>query len=104
MAKGAALGAGVWEPALKERVLNITDEAVRAARNFQAADGLQLSDRLWRIDRHAKEVAGRAIESAVIQGHSASRAAEDLTFRGQPIPKDLQRKIGMANTDTINGL
>lgn len=44
---------------------------------------------------------GRAIESAVIQGHSASRAAEDLTFRGQPIPPELQRKIGMAHTDTI---
>ena len=73
MTQGAQLGAQVWTAALGERVLTITDEAVRAARNFQAKDGLQLSDRLWRIDRHAKEVIGRAIESAVIQGHSASQ-------------------------------
>lgn len=47
ISQGASLGAGVWTSALKEQVINITDEAVRAAQNFQAADGLQLSDRLW---------------------------------------------------------
>ena len=101
MTQGAQLGAQVWTAALGERVLTITDEAVRAARNFQAKDGLQLSDRLWRIDRHAKEVIGRAIESAVIQGHSASQAAQDLTVRGQPIPPELQRKINRAQPGTI---
>ena len=102
LAQGAALGAGVWKEAIPEQIATITDEAVRAARNFQAADGLQLSDRLWRVDRHAKEVIGRAIESAVIQGHSASQAAQDFTLRGEIIPAELQKKMKLANASKIS--
>ena len=102
LSQSAALGAGIWKDAIPERITTITDEAVRAARNFQAADGLQLSDRLWRVDRHAKEVVSRTIESTVIQGHSASQAAEDFTLRGKAIPAELQRKIKQANASKIS--
>ncbi len=44
-------------------------------RRFVAEDGLQLSDRAWRLDRHARDIIVNAIEMAVIQGHGATQAA-----------------------------
>ncbi|MGI9278183.1 MAG: hypothetical protein ACR2PX_00920 [Endozoicomonas sp.] len=86
---------------LADQLKDLAGEAVRTARAFQAADGLQLSDRLWRVNNHAREVVGRAIESAIIQGHSASQAAEDFIRRGAPVPAELQKKIKMANASGI---
>jgi len=81
----------------------IADDAVRFVRDFVAADGLQLSDRIWRNDRHARRVVQEAIEQAVIQGHSATQAAEALLARGQPVPGDLQRKIKQASAERVGG-
>lgn len=52
--------------------MRITDESIRFVRTLIAEDGLQLSDRIWRLDRHARDVATNAIEMAVIQGHGAT--------------------------------
>ena len=84
-----------------ERLTDLAGEAVRMARAFQAEDGLQLSDRLWRVNNHAKEVMGRTIESAIIQGNSASQAAEDFIRRGVAVPADLQKKIRMADASAM---
>ncbi|MFZ5658753.1 MAG: hypothetical protein ACOY5C_02725 [Pseudomonadota bacterium] len=80
----------------------VADEAVRFVRNFVAEDGLQLSDRLWRLDRHARDLIGRAVESAVIQGHSASKAAQDFLARGVPVPADIVAKLDMANAGKVS--
>ncbi|HFD81061.1 MAG TPA: hypothetical protein ENK05_11835 [Gammaproteobacteria bacterium] len=104
LAQAAQLGVGpyVADAAIISGSLNqIADDAVRFVRSFVQADGLQLSDRIWRIDRHAREVVSQAIESAVIQGHSASRAAQDFLARGAPVPKDLVDKIGQANAERV---
>lgn len=71
----------------------VADEAVKFVRNFIAADGLQLSDRIWRNDNHARQVVSDAINSAVIQGYSASRTAQELLSGGQVISKELQNKL-----------
>lgn len=55
------------------------------------ADGLVLSERLWRLNQGAKEALHRAIASAVIRGASAASAAQDLAMRGQSIPVDMQQ-------------
>lgn len=91
----ALLGAGAFA-AVGLDVTRIAHEAVQVVQAFTAADGLQLSDRLWRVDRGAREQISRAIESAVIQGHSASRAVEDFLGRGQPVPPDIAAKVGTA--------
>jgi len=79
----------------------VSNEAVQFVRTFVAEDGLQLSDRLWRLDNHAKEIVARSIESAVIQGHSASRAAQDFLARGAPVPVDIASKMNMARADGV---
>jgi hypothetical protein len=71
----------------------VADEAVTFVKNFIAEDGLQLSDRIWRNDNHARQVVKDAINQAVIQGYSASRTAQELLSRGESVGKDLQNKI-----------
>lgn len=80
---------------------NIPDEAVRFVTSFVAEDGLQLSDRIWRLDNHARQVLSDEIQRAVIQGHSASQAVQDLLARGMDVPADLARKMNAAQWDRI---
>lgn len=64
----------------------VVDQAVNFTRTFRAADGLVLSDRVWKLDRGARDALGRTIEQAVVQGWSADRAAREFIMRGQPVP------------------
>lgn len=96
----ALLGAGAFATVGLD-VTRIAHEAVQVVQAFTAADGLQLSDRLWRVDRGAREQIARAIESAVIQGHSASQAVDDFLGRGQRVPADLAAKAGTATPGAL---
>lgn len=82
-------------------ITRISDEAVRFVSSFVAEDGLQLSDRIWAIDNHAKQVVADEIQRAIIQGHSASKAAQDFLARGAGIPPELARKINASQWDRI---
>ncbi len=88
-------------PVLIQPATVSAQHAVRFVKNFIADDGLQLSDRIWRIDNHAKQIVADSINSAVIQGYSASRAAQDLLSGGDPVPKDLQAKL---NANKASGI
>lgn len=79
----------------------IAEEAVRFVQEFRAADGLQLSDRLWKLDRQARTVVSTAIESAVIQGHSAHQAADAFLARGERIPKLVRDQLNKAGAKRI---
>lgn len=81
--------------------MQINHDAVQFVRNFIAADGLQLSDRIWRIDRQAKEEVTRAIEMAVVQGQGAAQAARDFMARGEPVPLEVKNKLDSANAKKV---
>ncbi|OGT21500.1 MAG: hypothetical protein A2342_09505 [Gallionellales bacterium RIFOXYB12_FULL_54_9] len=81
--------------------MQINHEALRFVRTFVASDGLQLSDRIWRLDRHARDSISNAIEQAVIQGQGATQAAREFLSRGQSVPVDIQDKISAAGTGKI---
>ena len=83
----AATGRMAQAPLEVSRAVEIAAAAVAFVREFRAADGLVLSDRLWAIDRGAREALGRAIEQAVVQGASADQAAAALVMRGQEVPQ-----------------
>lgn len=87
-ATGSAAQAVVDSAAAAE----FSQEAVRFVQSFRAADGLALSDRLWRIDQGAKAALQRAIGSAIVQGWSAARAAAELVYAGQPVPADVAQQ------------
>ena len=67
------------------RAAEVVDQAVNFVRSFRTADGLVLSDRLWKLDRGARELLTRTVEQAVVQGWSADRAAQEAMMRGQPV-------------------
>ena len=99
---GARLGVQPFAGDIADGILTrAADEAVQFTNNFIAADGLQLSDRIWRINNHASEVVSGAINNAVIQGRSASQAANDFLSRGEPVPADVATKMNMANADGV---
>lgn len=75
----------------------VAAEAAQFVQRFVGADGLQLSDRLWRLDKQARESVSDAIQQAVIKGYGASQAAQDFLRRGNPVPSDVIADINAAN-------
>jgi hypothetical protein len=109
LADAAALGvrpftvaAGGGAPAIEAvAAMRINQDAVRFVTGFIAEDGLQLSDRIWRLDRHAREAVTGAIEQAVIQGHGAVQAAREFLSRGEAVPGEVAAKMNAANAGRI---
>lgn len=81
--------------------MRINQEAVRFVQEFAAADGLKLSDRLWRLNQGAKETLTRAIGQAVVSGWDASRAAAQFMFSGESVPRDVRARLGQATADAL---
>lgn len=79
-----------------QALVEAAQDAVRQVQNFVAADGLQLSDRVWRLGAAQREQIVRALESAIIQGQSAADAALALVQRGQPVPGATATKANAA--------
>ncbi len=77
------------------------DAALAFVTSFVAEDGLQLSDRLWRLDDGAIEAVGAAVKRAVIEGHSASQAVNEFLVRGEKPPSDLVKKTGAASVERV---
>ncbi len=94
-------GAAAAATITTEASMAIANEALTFVRSFVAEDGLQLSDRIWRLDRHARELVTARIEQAVIQGHGAAQAAQELLTKGLTVPPELRAKIGDAAADKL---
>lgn len=84
-----------------EAALDISQRTTRFVKQFTGEDGLQLSDRIWIINDNHKNKVIRAINSAVIQGSSASEAAAALITNGEIPPSSLQAKEKNASSDKI---
>ena len=92
---------GIYGNLTPDAGMRVANEAVRFVRSFVAEDGLQLSDRIWRIDAQTRDLVTNAIERAVIQGQSAAQAASDFLARAVPVPADIAGKINAANAGAI---
>lgn len=77
-------------------LMRVPDEALRFVRAFVGADGLQLSDRLWRIDRGARDAVVNAVERSVVMGHGAAQAAAEFLRNALPVPGDVRDKLNAA--------
>lgn len=81
--------------------MRVAEAALNITRHFVAADGLMLSDRLWRLDRGAKEAITQAIELAVIQGHGSAQAAREFLARGEAVPAGVAARMGAGESTSI---
>lgn len=99
--EAAVLGSPQVAVAAQASPGTVVSDAVRTVRTFIAEDGLQLSDRIWRVNQGARERIGRAITSAVVQGQSAVEAAQQFLARGEPVPADVQTKMNAAQAQRL---
>lgn len=97
-AAGIAQATGISVGASFHRV---SREAVEFLQNLVHADGLQLSDRLWRIDRGAKQDVAAILEDAIVQGTSARDTARAILRRGDPLTDELKAKMGLNTSAKI---
>ena len=104
MERSAMQGAMPFDGIAGRPAARLSTEAIEFVRAFQAADGLQLSDRLWRLDEGAREAVGAAVSDAITQGHSASRAVNRFLEEGAPVPASLERKRNNANAARVGRL
>lgn len=97
LSSGAALGAGPWAATVAATA--VVHEAVRFTVEYRHADGLTLSDRLWRADKNARDAIGQTITQAVVQGQSASQAAAELVRQGfgDSLPADVEAGLARAS-------
>ena len=100
---GLAASGRAAVPAVVDTVsaLDQVDAAVLFTQQFRAADGLNLSDRLWRVNRGAREAVHRGIEQAVVQGWGADQAAQALMMRGQAVPADTVAAQGASDVGKV---
>lgn len=88
--QAAALGVKPFESRLPSSQLDlIQQEAVKHVREFLAPDKLRLSDRIWRLDRHAQELVQQAVQNAVMRGDGAVKATQEFLARGMAPPADI---------------
>ena len=89
----AATGTAGQAALTSAAAMRVSEDAVAFVQSFTAADGLKLSDRLWRLDQGAKEVLSRAIGQAVVSGWDASKAAAQFMYAGQAVPADVAARL-----------
>lgn len=101
----AALGGQTY---LSELGSDLTQDVIkrttRYVQNFTSEDGLQLSDRLWIVSDSMKRDVVTTINSAVIQGKSASEAAADLLAAGESPSQDILNKTRRTETNRLGNL
>ena len=97
----AGVSGGLEAGITSSAAMRVADEAVRFVQRFVAADGLQLSDRIWRVDRSARDAVVNAIERGVIQGQGAAEASRDFLLRGVAVPADVAAKASAAQAGVI---
>ena len=100
-AQGVAAVGGQQAVLDSSAAMRIHQQAVRFVREFTMADGLTLSDRLWRLDLGAKQALTRAIGQAVVMGQSAARAAQDFMLQGDKVPGDLVARIAAGKAGAL---
>lgn len=69
--------------------------------SFRAADGLQLSDRVWRVVGTARNQLGEAIENGIVRGQSSYQAAQAYLQRGDDVPMALRQGMDARQADRL---
>ncbi|HET8555288.1 MAG TPA: hypothetical protein VFL78_10715 [Rhodanobacteraceae bacterium] len=90
LSQSAQLGAGVlqsWDTAASTAAM--VQSVMQYMRTFRAADGLQLSDRIWRTRAAAAEDLQAAIENGIMRGQSSMQAAQAYLAQGSAVPADI---------------
>lgn len=89
---------GVLDAAVRQQTAQAAADFVRY---FVHADGLQLSDRLWRLDRHAAETLGNHLKAAIVQGNDAYHAVLAGMGSGDGVPPHIAKAYDAARAGAL---
>ncbi|WP_025916149.1 hypothetical protein [Herminiimonas sp. CN] len=102
--QAATIGVTPFMPTVNAAQLDsIRVEAAQFVREYVGPDKLKLSDRIWRIDRHANEIVSQAVQNAVVRGEGAAQAARDFLARGILPPAEIDLAKDAATAGNIAG-
>lgn len=99
----AELGATPWA-GLGISLTQLADSAARFVENFIAADGLKLSDRLWRLNSGTMSDIGESLRRNVVLGRDASRAALEFMAKQEALPLELRANLGKDGVKHLAGV
>ncbi len=99
----AELGATPWG-GIGISLTQLADSAVRFVENFIAADGLKLSDRLWRLNSGTLSDIGESLRRNVVLGRDASAAALEFMARQEALPWELRANLGKDGVKPLAGV
>lgn len=85
IASAAGIGSAIWSTDPGD-VQRISRGVLDFLREFRGADGLQLSDRLWRLDDAMRSDVMAELRNGIARGTSADRQARELLKAGQVVP------------------
>lgn len=102
-----AVGEGIAEAAsIGARWLQGEGVVARAATYFAdyvGADGLQLSDRIWRVGEHTRKTVADTVRNAILRGATAHQAALELLRNGETVPAELALPVKQARDAVLGG-
>lgn len=90
LTEAAAGAADIFASTGTDRIIQRT---LQQLRDFIGADGLQLSDRIWRVNQGTRTAVVDAIRGAILRGDSAWQAAQALIGEGQAVPAETALQI-----------
>lgn len=96
----AELGAAPWVGGLA--LVQLADSAARFVDGFIAADGLKLSDRLWRLSSGTMADFRDVIRRNVVLGRDASRAALEFMAKQEALPLELRANLGKDSVGSLS--
>lgn len=100
--QAATIGVKPFMPTVNAAQLDsIRIAAAQSTRDYVGPDKLKLSDRIWRIDRHANEIVAQEVRNAVVRGEGAAQAARDFLARGIAAPADIALAKDAATASNI---
>lgn len=100
--EAAKLGLTPWQDELlTDFVAHLADEAVEFVMHFRAADGLNLSDRIWKLNAGAVEGISRQLQQALAQGMDISRTVREFLAKQKPIPPELLKRFKETGAEAV---
>lgn len=98
----AELGARPWAAGIA--LEQLADSAARFVESFIAADGLKLSDRLWRLNTGLLADVRDVLRRNVVLGNDASRAALEFMAKQEALPLELRANLGKDGVKHLAGV
>ena len=71
-------------------------------KDYVGADGLQLSDRIWRVDQSTRQAIVDTVRGAIVRGDTARQAAIRMIAEGKAVPADVSVVIRNAMGQQIS--